>query len=536
MDYAGHSFGRYVTAPRDLQDVVAHVDELERFIRSRKQTASYVANTLAQGRSFNNVRNPAANWPFFPNAPVDLDDRNVILTCIERLLTPDALFGVRPVIWEELNIVEEPRTLASSVFHLARRCKAAATALLELRLGDAFCLMQLAYEDVQDVDTPELIGSLLSAFGRLRVGYIMHMVAVDGAAQLHVPTGFKALDRLDLLGNAQALHEGTGKGVLTKEIKRCRSVLELFRRSVTFGGVGGYVDQITAVSRREEQKLRAALKAIGSLDLLDRAEREERRWRTQHGAQFEPILAQVIDKLIRRLDRLATDVAAHTEPANAVVGNRDRLGAAHKLYLAAEQAAAWIEDGRGHYEQFDDDGERYFARNKVRRPIPTLGIDSMVEWLQNGRRDKCPMPQSANDPANIGRLFTLYRLAFLRDDEALPTKLRMFKHPQTGELQRIKTINALEKLLGCPIDFHQMWDAYNEDVEARVKPGMTSAQQRNAMNIDYTVKREVNEYRKNLKLYISNQHRKTKKPLTANQVKEFVAAASVVDDLMLRAF
>jgi len=370
-----------------------------------------------------------------------------------------------------------------------------------------------------------IIGSaLLDSFCRLRVGYIMQMVAVDGAAQLHVPTGLKPLDHLDLLGNAQALHEGTGKRTLLDEIKRCRATMDLFRRSVEVGGIGGHTDQLTAVSKAEQKKLAATLASIGSLGLARRAGRQEAKWRTRHGAQFEPTLVATIDRLLVRLDDLAARVQAHSEPANAVVGNRNRLGAAHKLYMAAEQAVAWIEDERVDTEKDDKLGDKFSWKNGRKRTVRSSGIFEALKWLKDGHHGRLPIPRKAKHPEKAGRLFTLYRLAFLRDDEALPTKLRSFSDPGTNRIVRLKTINTLEKMLGRRVGFQQLWDTFEDDLLARVKPGMTEAQKRNAMNIDYVAKREVNEYRKD------------RSNLSLNQDMEFMATETVVHDLMADAF
>tara|TARA_B100000519_G_C14048063_1_gene346014 strand:- start:37 stop:666 length:630 start_codon:yes stop_codon:yes gene_type:complete len=148
---------------------------------------------------------------------------------------------------------------------------------------------------------------------------------------------------------------------------------------------------------------------------------------------------------------------------NRVYGNIDRTAPAVLLYIALEQVYSWLAEPRPE-TLCAMESARQYSEGK------THGAKSLVK------------PRIKEGKAAIDNIFALYRIIFLKDNEALPKELRSVTD-KSGNKKRTRSIEQFEKEGGRPINYEAMFDHF----ESCIGQGKC---------IDLAAKREANRIKR----------------------------------------
>ena len=201
----------------------------------------------------------------------------------------------------------------------------------------------------------------------------------------------------------------------------------------------------------------------------------------EHGTALEMLVRAQADDISRYLVRMRTSMEAYRQNhGNTLVTNLGHVNAGAQLYLAIREAVAWAREST--------------SAGGVNAETP---IALALKLTKNSRasRQDIRLPKVDRDDANtIDKLFVIYRIGFLQDNEVLPPKLRRVTDPNTGVVINVKTHERAAKILGRPYTFDEQWDEWKRSMaakQARLPAKPTKQQEHQARQIDLAAKRDA---------------------------------------------
>lgn len=187
--------------------------------------------------------------------------------------------------------------------------------------------------------------------------------------------------------------------------------------------------------------------------------------RTMYGRDLERHLGACVIELKPEVERLQRGVRSFEQrhQRNRVYGNIDRTAPAVLLYIALEQVYSWLAAPRQGTPSVVDSARQYSEGT-------TRGAASLVK------------PRIQDGKAAIDNIFALYRIIFLKDNEALPKELRLVTD-KSGNKRRIRSIEQSEREAGTPFKYEAMFKHFKD----RISEGKC---------IDLAAKREANRIKR----------------------------------------
>lgn len=148
-----------------------------------------------------------------------------------------------------------------------------------------------------------------------------------------------------------------------------------------------------------------------------------------------------------------------------MLGNIGHRHAGLKLYLAVQEAVAWIGEPISPGTHSLEDAIR-----RASDPEQLSGTQKALNWAANRHRlEQCPRPSRRSERAFIEvQLFTILRFAFLHDNEMLPASLREVQNPVTTEKKTVKTAVGAQEVIRRPYSFNELWEAHERQRLARI--------------------------------------------------------------------
>ncbi|WP_019516459.1 hypothetical protein [Sphingomonas sp. Mn802worker] len=228
MHYNHHYFADIVAAPARLDAVFSHIQQRMSDIHRRQTWKELRYQLLVSGAQ------PCGTLPTGSRLPdTSRIDReaSAIELYLGRLVAPDTMNDARDTILDALGGFELSQT-AEDLVQLHQLCPAGATALLELRIGRGFRLLEAAKDEASPSSRLQLseCDHLISEMARIRVANMLRIIATDCAEQLHRPFGWAAVDDLEHPGTGGTLRIGTLIKRLRDEIKLATRAFDLYRR------------------------------------------------------------------------------------------------------------------------------------------------------------------------------------------------------------------------------------------------------------------------------------------------------------------
>lgn len=394
---------------------------------------------------------------------------------LNRLLAPNALSEARKPICDYLNIIE-PEETAEWVADLALRYPNAITSLLSFRLGRAYDLLKVAANACRGADSSlDNYEELIEEFGRIWIAYCLRRFAEDCARQIHKPTGWAVLDQLQTAaGSSGTVHVGEVVSVLKAEIAKLEKVLDLYLLSTPRPIAKGVLarNPLTGMPplaiewRRLVTIHQSDSSFLYSLGLEGRARVQLALWEREHGDQFEPLLQAVITEIRAEIAEIKQRLSRFSKQShhNQVLGNLDKTPAAVRLHLAVETAVAWTSE----LSSPASTGNSFTKRLLGGGNNPIAALTRNITDLRNGSSHFPPIVSKPEHASAIAYLFHIYRFAFLRDDEMVPTQLRTKIDPTTGKTESAKRPDDVARLHNKSMDFETLWIAFENQQHTRI--------------------------------------------------------------------
>lgn len=509
MDLDHRYFGEFIACPDRLDDIQRHL-EAQVAARRRSSLSHLQRRRLMAGGSTIPVYSAArGEWPDFHVVSEIERTPEAIASYLERLIAPDEVAYARSIIRDYLGI-DDPEANAAALAELARVEPEIVTALLELRIGRAQRLFRRAWWPRRKNNTSPTLADyeiLLEELARIAIAYQLRMIAADCARQIHAPYRWDMLDQLERSAATGTLRIGTLVKAMRKEIALAEKAFALFkksrRRRVDHGVLacsplalekGPHISFAQVGLQIDHQKC-AEFEGRG---LADRARVQLALWQREHGDDLEPLLAATIQSMRLHLKQLKRSLDARCRPnkSNAIAGNDGRTPAAVRLHFAVEQAVAWTAEPVSHADEEQTDF--YTA---VSRPVRRSAIAAALAWQQTGSSNNSDMPKPRLQHEHafcVSVLFTVFRFAFLQDNEMLPRKLRVVKDPVSGQMKEAKTHDRVQQITGRPYSFRKLWLTWERERRTRARlPADTTAEKRSvALQITYGPKAAASALRK----------------------------------------
>lgn len=451
-------FAASISMPEDLRDLGGHVRALRSSLR-----------TEAAARSFAEPECATHVYKFSPlnlvPGGVDPANEQAVERYLRGIVSPPR-FAMLGAMWEDLSLLDFAIT-ASDVAALHETSPTIAQAALRLDIRGIWRLAAAEGASVQAV-LETLVPQLLTIAA---LGHVFRY-AQALAAQLHTPTGFPALDRIDYDTSAQAPKVGT----VCKEFSHNFDLVDLLIAAYTPLGQLGDVDGYREGPGCDARTTRIFRKC----GLLHRGKKKLKQFTRAHGSGLEDHLDRNMESLshLRNGLALTIDELKAGFHYNTALGNIGRTSPAVLLYLVVEQAVSWL------VAPLDEDqDENKKIRTKPKDEWPP-------DWMArlSARSDSGEVSTFAYDrPLNAGtrpmidNLFAAYRFAVLGDNEATPAKFRTIKFRNPGAQQCHDHKRFISEREG-PANFRRIMEQFRFDMES-------------GRNIDTQAKREAAKIR-----------------------------------------
>jgi len=375
-----------------------------------------------------------------------------------KLIAPTG-YGRLARMWEEDTQLELGE-LAHSIVAINQTAPDIANCLVQLRLSDAYRLLHSL------PPSSPTMGKLKDELNRCYSGVLgvallwrLRKFAEQCATQIHRPMGWNALDNLDKKRSGSTLTVGTLCARMTDEIAFTTSVLEAHAPFAPANENSTFRSNILSFCSKKRAK---SLRALG---LEDCARKLEGPLRQKYGRDLERHLDACMIEVRSEVASLRRGVRSfeRSHQRNRVYGNIDRTAPTVLLYIALEQVYSWLAEPRP---------ETLCAMERARQYSEgtTHGAKSLVK------------PRIKEGKAAIDNIFALYRIIFLKDNEALPKELRSVTD-KSGNKKRTRSIEQFEKEGGRPINYEAMFDHF----ESCIGQGKC---------IDLAAKREANRIKR----------------------------------------
>lgn len=389
---------------------------------------------------------------------LDKSSAEDVAKLFRKLIAP-AGYGRLARMWEEdtqLDLGE----LANSIVRINQTAPDIADCLVQLRLSDAYRLLHNL------PPSSPTMGKLKCELdhcysGVLGVALLWHLrkFAEQCATQIHRPIGWEALDDLDKKRSGSTLTVGTLCARMTDEIALTNSVIDAYAPLIPAKVNSTFRSNILSFCSKKRAK---SLRALG---LEDCARKLEGSLRQMYGHELERHLDARMIEVKSEVERLRRGVRSfeRSHQRNHVYGNIDRTTPAVLLYIALEQVYSWLAEPR---------------------PETLSAMESARQYSQGTRHGAKSLvkPRIKEGKAAIDNIFALYRIIFLKDNEALPKELRSVTDT-SGNKKLTRSIEQFEKEGGRPINYEAMFDHF----ESCIGQGKC---------IDLAAKREANRIKR----------------------------------------
>lgn len=326
---------------------------------------------------------------------IDLSKRSSVNVFLREVIAPCQL-PILPNMWEDVTPIDLEGA-SESIEKLNEIDPAIAAAALQ---WDFPALRKLA----QNLDDSEkdYIESLVPQLLPIVIFRHIFQFARTLANQLHTPTGFPALDRMDYERSRGTLKVGTVCDRFFDDLELARLAISAYTPSSELAGACGYKN-----APRLNAKTSKRLRMLG---LSERAYAELGALRKAHGRDLEKILDSNIEELSSIRDRLFP-VIEHLKARyhyNKIFGNIGRTSPTVLLYIVIERAFSFFVAPPPGRMWPPEQAALMDARSSVGN-VTTFKVNSS------------PTPQQR---PMIDSLFAAYRFAVLGDNEAMPAAAR----------------------------------------------------------------------------------------------------------------
>ncbi len=183
-DENGSPFAEYLSAPADLRDLDEHIRREVASIRSTRISRVQRRDLLLQGAALPARAVDLAISGSVPEMPPGVRCFAAIATHLRHLIMPEEQGDARNAFVEALGI-DEPEDIAARLLDLQRHCPQAVTAMLELRIGDAYQAMR---NNLHWCRRPLESRDIVTAMFHIRLACWLRNIATDGGRGCTVHT------------------------------------------------------------------------------------------------------------------------------------------------------------------------------------------------------------------------------------------------------------------------------------------------------------------------------------------------------------
>lgn len=447
-----------------LEHIVAKV--LSPFPIGRSITHSYFIGSASRAIAAND--DARRDIEFIDARHLDKSSAVDIAKHFRRLIAPAEYFRLVD-FWEE-DTQLDLEGLAGSVVAINQTASEIADCLVELQLSNAYRLLHnlsaqghtIGEREYDAEAGGELKKELDQCYpGVLGVALLWHLrkFAEQCATQIHRPFSWDALDDLDKQRSGSTLTVGTLCDRMTDEIALTTAVLEAYAPFAPANANNTFRSSILSFCNKK------LAKSLRTLWLEDCARKLEGPLRRMYGRDLDRHIGACVIELKPEVERLRRGVRSfeRSHQRNRVYGNIDRTAPAVLLYIALEQVYSWLAAPRQGTPRVMDSARQYSEGT-------TRGAASLVK------------PRIQDGKAAIDNIFALYRIIFLKDNEALPMELRWVTD-KSGNKKQIRSIEQSERETGVPFKYEDMFEHF----ERRIEQGKC---------IDLAAKREANRIKR----------------------------------------
>ena len=449
---------------QSLEHIIASV--LKPFSIRKSITHTHFIGSVSRAIAPNDDACRDAN--FVDASRLDKTSAEDIAKHFRELIAP-AGYGRLASMWEE-DTQLDLEGLAGSIVAINQTAPEIADCLVELRLSNAYRLLHNLSAQGHTIGEreydAEAVGELKEELdqcypGVLGVALLWHLrkFAEQCATQIHRPMGWDALDDLDKQRSGSTLTVGTLCDRMTDEIALTTSVLEAHAPFAPANANGTCRSNVLSFCSKK------LAKSLRTLWLEDCARKLEGPLRRMYGRDLERHLGACVIELKPEVERLRCGVRSfeRSHHRNRVYGNIDRTAPAVLLYISLEQVYSWLAEPRQGTPSVTERARQYSEGTR-------RGTASLVK------------PRIQDGKAAIDNIFALYRIIFLKDNEALPKDLRRVTD-KSGNKRRIRSISQSERETGVPLKYESIFKHF----EDRISEGKC---------IDLAAKREANRIKR----------------------------------------
>lgn len=448
-------FGEYVATPDRLDQLDEHLAREEAAIRHPRQTKAALRQWLIGGASALHV-----DWTVSGLFREVADAADVPRTVdgmtahIARLILPDSCADARELMTEILYL-DDPCDIALSLVELQEQAPDAVTALLELRIDDAFDSIDL----IADPDARHGIDDLLVPMTKVRAAFIARCLAARIGQEVHAPFGWAPLDHLNPKGPPRL---GTILKQAFADLERLERVLALYREGRH--AIVRTTDPKLARLFGDDPGLKVTLGVIGrdasametrflrGTDLHMRAVVQQAIWRREHGDCLEDMIedriAEIQAKTRQCRNRLESFAGAYDQQGAKHASNLCAIAPLDRLGVIANLLIAWTAER-------PTGGANDATDNRC-------GADRYVDWLRGRKSGPQPLPKIyPGHEESSHNMFALLRFVSVDDENMLPEACRRVIDPRTLKQVYLRSQDDAKRVRGRAYSFDELWEGYS---------------------------------------------------------------------------
>jgi hypothetical protein len=420
-------FAETLPTPQNLGDMEAHVETLRASLNSGASGSAYLASSeISLEFQVSRLK--------IDTAAIDASCETAVENYLRNLVAPGRL-RVICEMWEEHTHLDI-NAAAEDIVALHEVEPSIAHALLRFDFGEAWQIATQEHNDnaeLLEYSIPQVLGVALLA-------HVLE-IAEALASQIHRPTGFPALDQLDLDSSGSTLRVGTLCKRVADEVETARRVIASYIPSYKLSDRSGCTPT-TSFDARTTRLLR-------NLGLLRRAKQEFKILSKAHGGNLDTYLDANMQNLNVICDRISAEMDSLKagQHHNRVYGNIGRTSPTALLFIVVEDALSFLRE--------PPEGNPWVLQQIACR----TGLSAKRESLST-------LPQSSpisEMKAEVDNLFAAYRFAVLRDNEAVPKEFRKISRRQTPG-KRWNNPEQLDRTTGAAAKFRQIMKRFKNNM------------------------------------------------------------------------